>query len=811
MENKRIARRHGWCLRLSALVGVGAGVLVLAAQSFAGDTGSGWISYGHDPANTRNQPLEHEITPSNVGQLALKWVATTTGDVSATPAVSGGAVYFGDFGGTLWKLDAATGAVIWSHTVPDYTGIAGDYARTSPSLDGNVVVVGTNKTPLLLGVDATTGALLWKTQVNPDPHGTMTGSPTLVGDTVLTGVSASGASGPGATFRGDIAAVDALTGKLLWESFSLPDNGGVAGGYAGATMFSAPAVDVADGLVFGTFGNPYTEPASVAACNAAAPNGFFSESCEQPGAFWKSIVAFDLDTGAPVWSYRVVGDAPWQHVCGAQPPQVTWCAPEANAETWDVGGASPNVFRLGSRQVVGFGGKSGVYYLFDAQTGALLWNTLVGPGGDQGGFEWGTAYDGTRIYGSLTNQHHVPYLLTENGALTSTSATGGSWVALDPATGKILWQTADPQTETLPAPTGTVGVWDLAPVSVANGVVYAASMAKSGNEFYALDAASGQILWQYAAGSSVNAAPAIVDGSVYWGSGYSRAAEGSGNNRLYAFSVGGVVDTSPPTTAIALAPDAPNGSNGWYTSPVGVSVTATDGTGVGVYQTRCAVDPQTPPASFFDLPDSACSPAPIDSDGTHTVVAASEDNDNNVEAPPVSRTLKIDRTAPTIVAAPTTQPNANGWYSGDVIVHFTCSDDGSGIPAGACPPDQTLSGIGTAIRSTPATVADAAGNRSAPSNVVTVRIVNPAGLCALTRSDVRDSSRYRALGPVNRALVDGLVSSSCATLGSIVPGQGGIRTQLVVGVYRRLVQALRADGVLTATQADTLDTLAGGL
>ena len=64
---------------------------------------------------------------------------------------------------------------------------------------------------------------------------------------------------------------------------------------------------------------------------------------------------------------------------------------------------------------------------------------------------------------------------------------------------------------------------------------------------------------------------------------------------------------------------------------------------------------------------------------------------------------------------------------------------------------------------------------------------------------------------MNRALVDGLVSSSCATLGSIEPGQGGIRTQLLVGVYRRLVQALRADGVLTATQAATLDTLAAGL
>ena len=177
------------------------------------DGGSDWTTYRHDPANTRNQPYEHEITTANVGQLAPKWVATTTGDVSATPAVAHGAVYFGDFGGTLWKLDADTGAVIWSHTVPDYTGIAGDYARTSPSLDGNVVVVGTNKTPLMLGVDATTGALLWKTQVHPDLHGTMTGSPMLVGDTIITGVSASGASGPGATFRGEIVALDALTGR----------------------------------------------------------------------------------------------------------------------------------------------------------------------------------------------------------------------------------------------------------------------------------------------------------------------------------------------------------------------------------------------------------------------------------------------------------------------------------------------------------------------------------------------------------------------------------------------------------------------
>ena len=110
-----------------------------------------------------------------------------------------------------------------------------------------------------------------------------------------------------------------------------------------------------------------------------------------------------------------------------------------------------------------------------------------------------------------------------------------------PAVGTILWQTADPQVETLPG-LGVVGVWDLAPLTIANGVVYAASMAKlpSQNQMFALDAATGAILWQYGAGSSVNSGPAVVKGTVFWGSGYSRSGvEGSGNKRLFAFSIDG--------------------------------------------------------------------------------------------------------------------------------------------------------------------------------------------------------------------------------------------------------------------------------
>jgi polyvinyl alcohol dehydrogenase (cytochrome) len=101
--------------------------------------------------------------------------------------------------------------------------------------------------------------------------------------------------------------------------------------------------------------------------------------------------------------------------------------------------------------------------------------------------------------------------------------TGGSWAALNAATGQLLWQTPDPQ-----------GAADLGFMSVANGVVYAPSDAGSGPNMYALNAATGAIDWSYASGGSVIAGAAIVGGTVYWGSGYYIGAE---NNKLYAFGL----------------------------------------------------------------------------------------------------------------------------------------------------------------------------------------------------------------------------------------------------------------------------------
>jgi polyvinyl alcohol dehydrogenase (cytochrome) len=506
--------------------------------------GLGWPMIGRDVRNTRSQPFERQIGSENVARLAPKWVLTTAGDVSATPAVSGaddedaadrsphgGAVYVPDWGGMLWKVEAETGTVLWVRAIPDYTGVPGALSRTSPVLAYGLVYVA-DLNGNMMAVDAATGDLRWRTRLDPHPAAIITASPVVLGDRLYIGVSSNETAfarqTPGyqcCTFRGSLLALDAHTGRIVWQTFVLPDNGGQPGGFAGGAFVNPPAIDRVHGLVYGGAGQLYTQPDAATACLAAAPGGW-SEVCFPSGAYFNSVTAFDLRTGQPQWTFRGAGADAWQLACGPLPPSVTWCPPATLFSVWDFAGAGANVFRVRlqehGRSVVGIGQKSGVYWTLDAATGAYLWSTLVGPGSDPGGIQWGTAYDGQRIYAAIGHNTGEPYRLPSGEVLT-----GGSWAALDPATGHLLWQTPDPQ-----------GTPDLAALTVANGVLYGGSMAHTGDQMYALDTATGAILWRFAAGGSVVAGPAVVRGTVYWGSGYARTG-GVGNNKFYAFSLDG--------------------------------------------------------------------------------------------------------------------------------------------------------------------------------------------------------------------------------------------------------------------------------
>jgi polyvinyl alcohol dehydrogenase (cytochrome) len=126
------------------------------------------------------------------------------------------------------------------------------------------------------------------------------------------------------------------------------------------------------------------------------------------------------------------------------------------------------------------------------------------------------------------------YKLGGSGQQAGKETGVGSWAALDPSSGAILWQVANPA---MTAPLNGASV--NGPISVVNGVVFGGSMDADGM-MYAFDASSGKVLWSFKSGATVYGGAAIAEGVVYWGSGYpsSRLGFGTTGKALYAFSLG---------------------------------------------------------------------------------------------------------------------------------------------------------------------------------------------------------------------------------------------------------------------------------
>lgn len=77
----------------------------------------------------------------------------------------------------------------------------------------------------------------------------------------------------------------------------------------------------------------------------------------------------------------------------------------------------------------------------------------------------------------------------------------------------------------------------MAPVTVANNVVYACSLDQAGS-MYAFHATTGAVLWKYASGNVCLGGAAVSDGTIYWGSGYGNfTGQATPGNKFFAFHV----------------------------------------------------------------------------------------------------------------------------------------------------------------------------------------------------------------------------------------------------------------------------------
>lgn len=491
--------------------------------------------FGQNLNNTASAPST-VINSSNVSVLKPKWAFTTGGDIFARAAVANGVAYLPDWSGHLYAIKSGSGKLVWSkNLLTDYLSDVTFPApapskvvsRTSPFLDlgTNTLYVGTQKGAYLLAINAADGSLRWRTQLDSHPLAIDTASPVVYNGNVYVGVASleeaasTDPSYPCCSFRGSVMSINAATGGVNWKLYTVP-----AGYNGGAVWGSTVVPDPARGYVYATTGNNYftpTDPAYTACIQA----GGTQKDCNSPDDHFDAILAVNMNTGQLAWSRRFADADDWNVACFFNGIN----CPVNSGPDFDFGsGVQLMTIKTanGPKTVIGAGQKSGVYSELDPSTGNVLWATQVGPGSSLGGMEWGSATDGKRIYVQIANFYGIPY------PVNGTTDYAGSWAALDPIDGHIIWQVADPN-----------GAVDLGPMSVANGVVYAPSMAGGATDknMFALDAATGAIRWSFAAGGSVNAGAVIANDTVFWGSGYSNLGIPgyTGNNKFYAFTRGG--------------------------------------------------------------------------------------------------------------------------------------------------------------------------------------------------------------------------------------------------------------------------------
>ncbi len=495
--------------------------LCVSAAPACAATAPSWPNWGGALAtNTRSAPTETAISPANVSTLQQRWVFTGQGNFTATPTVFGKFVYATDDGGGVYAIDAATGRAVWTHAMSDY-GLS--VSRSSPAVAGDLLILADRRSGNVIGITRATGALVWKTLIEPNPYATLTGSPVVHAGTVYVGtasneeyeVSASSSYTP--TFRGSVAALDAATGAVQWQSYMVPQ------GYTGGAVWgSGFAINTGARVIYVATGNNYSVPQAASACQDSASGKAARLACLAPADYVDSVVALDMGTGAVRWGHRLQGSDTFTLNCRTGTPAQP--CPMPTGPDYDFA-QGPSLFDAGTaaaaRLVVGAGQKSGVYWALDAGSGEVAWHSQPGPGGERGGIMWGAAVDQAHVYVAENDSQHVAY--TPSGA--SAKFRGGSWAALDVSSGAVAWQTEVTGTQS-GAPAGTESA-----MTVANGVVFAGSTA---GEMVAMDAGSGRVLWHYASGGGVTCGPSVVAGVVYWGSG---DPYGTANNKLYAFSL----------------------------------------------------------------------------------------------------------------------------------------------------------------------------------------------------------------------------------------------------------------------------------
>ncbi len=328
------------------------------------DGGSRWNGWGAGVTNARFQPADQAgLAAADVPRLRLKWAFgyPRSATAQSQPTVVGGRLFVASERGVVYALDAASGCTHWTFEAASGVRSAMTVTRLA---DGRHALFLGDFEANVYALDAATGAEIWRRDVEAHPGARITGAPVEHDGRLYVPVSsleellAANPRYPCCTFRGSIAALDAATGGLLWQSYTIDEaprergrnpDGAALMGPSGAAVWSAPTVDAERGVVYAATGNAYTEPAAATS---------------------DAIIAFDLDTGAVRWINQLTPDDAFILNCGGDNPN----CPEEDGPDFDFGASPVLVTAADGRDLLVIGQKAGVGYALDPdRDGAVVW------------------------------------------------------------------------------------------------------------------------------------------------------------------------------------------------------------------------------------------------------------------------------------------------------------------------------------------------------------------------------------------------------------------------------------------------------
>ena len=482
-----------------------------------------WLTYYGAYNGQRYSPLD-QINTENVKRIGPAWMfqAGTSGMIAgastyafeAAPIVVDGVMFLSGWDGWLWALDAKTGQEFWryKHAVPyDVSLCCGNVNRGVAVAKGKVFMVTGNAH--VLALDATTGKRVWdKTYGDVRAGESATVAPLVVKNMVIVG-----SSGGEFGVRGHLDAFDLDTGEHQWRCYTVPKPGepgsetwpadGEAWARGGANCWVTGTFDPETNLLYVGTGNP-------------APD-FDGGVREGDNLFTDSIIAVDVDAGQIRWHYQ--------------------CTPH---DLWDYDSIAECIlFESDGRKLLGHFDKNGYFFVVDRTNGELVqitpfvdridWGAITRDGqvtprrypdkegepvhffpGPAGAKEWthaayspktGLFYVPVQDVGATATRRRrefkesIPYWGA--GVQVDAEDMTGSVSAFD-ANGeeKWRWRNEIPMCASVLATGGDL--------------VFAG---EPSGEFNALDARTGEQLWQFQCGSGHHSSPTtyMVDGRQY--------------------------------------------------------------------------------------------------------------------------------------------------------------------------------------------------------------------------------------------------------------------------------------------------------